>query len=177
MRDALLQYLLTQANQRGLVFVRGDRVQRELGWTTIALEEAVGRLAREEILRILSPLPYLVVALKPRVWPGMIEMGAKTAAKSGHVVPRRYSYSFQQQSIDESKAIALEDGGDEEGRVLLKEILVTLGEADASSFRGVLRNYPAAKIRAVLARVRATPSEKLRKSRTALFRYLLPRSK
>jgi hypothetical protein len=76
----------------------------------------------------------------------------------------------------QSKAIAFEDGGPGEGDKLLQEILATLGELDPGPFRGVLQHFSPAKIRSTLVRVRATPPEKLRKSRTALFRYLLARS-
>ena len=56
---------------------------------------------------------------------------------------------------------------------LLKEILDTLGESDPSTFRHALTHFPPAVIRLALERVRAMKS--IRKSKTALFSYLLPR--
>jgi hypothetical protein len=117
---------------------------------------------------LLSPLPFL--ALKLPMWSGN---GPKEANKRASA----YSYSFQQ-SRDERKAIAEE--GDEpsgEGEVLLREVLATLGETDPTSFRGAIEHYSADTIRTVLDRVRATPPEKLRKSRTAMFRFLLAKTK
>jgi hypothetical protein len=107
------------------------------------------------------------------MWPGVRTGPSKSAQKPSAVGTRGHSYSFHNQSIDEGKAIAIEDGGPGEGARLLQEVLSTLGETDPTTFRGVLDHFPAAAIRAALERVRATPPEKLRKSRTALFRYLL----
>ena len=104
-------------------------------------------------------------------------MSAETGPDSGPALARGYSYSFNKHSNNQSKAIAIEDGGPGEGGALLQEILATLGESDPTTFRGVLANYPEGAIRAALSRVRATPPEKIRKSRTALFRHLLAKSK
>lgn len=176
MTTRLLDNLSKRANHRGLVLVRSEILQGEVRASEAELRQALAALEWDHQVRILSPLPYLVVVLEPRVWPGAVENEAKTAPKAGHVASRGYSYSFQQ-PIDKSKAIAIEDRGLGEGASLLQEILATLGENDAASFRAVLRHYPAATIRVALARVRATPAEKLRKSRTALFRYLIAKSK
>ncbi|MEK7315632.1 MAG: hypothetical protein AAB011_05590 [Candidatus Eisenbacteria bacterium] len=56
---------------------------------------------------------------------------------------------------------------------VLAEILATLGETDAEPFRGLLAHYPRAVIHRALDRVRT--AKNIQKSRTALFRYLLPR--
>jgi hypothetical protein len=70
---------------------------------------------------------------------------------------------------------AIGEGTDGEG--LLAEILATLDETDPESFRPVLKRYSPWQIQTALKRVRETPPKKLRKSRTALFRFLLPRIK
>ena len=56
---------------------------------------------------------------------------------------------------------------------VIAEILATLGESDPEPFRGLLAHYPRAVIHRALDRVRSARS--IQKSRTALFRYLLPR--
>lgn len=60
-----------------------------------------------------------------------------------------------------------------EAEALLSEILATLGESDPTTFRGALRAYSPIIIRTTLARIRKM--KHVRKSRTALFRFLLPR--
>ena len=167
MTDRLLSALEGRANRDGLVLARDAALREELGVGLERLRLALRALEDAGQIRLLSPLPYL--ALKLLKWPGHGRERAKNQ-------PAANSYSFQQ-SADERKAIAAEDGGAGEGDALLQEILVTLGETNPTSFRGALEHYPAPKIRAVLDRVRATPPVKVRKSRTALFRYLLAKTK
>ena len=56
---------------------------------------------------------------------------------------------------------------------LLREILETLGESDPATFRGAIRRYPPGVIRTALDRTRRMKT--VRKNRTAVFRFLLPR--
>jgi hypothetical protein len=175
MKGVLLEKLRTRGNRRGLVFVRQDVLSHDVRASVEQLRAALDALNREEQLRILSPLPYLVVALPRRMWPSEASRSSETGPIPRLGASRGYSYSFHKHN--QSKAIAIEDGGAGEGDSLLEEILATLGESDPRPFRGVFQHFPAAKIRAALVRVRATPPEKLRKSRTALFRFLLARSK
>ena len=63
--------------------------------------------------------------------------------------------------------------GDEPASDLLREILETLGETDAASFEKAVELYSPHVIRTALDRVRRARG--IRKSRTALFRHLLPR--
>lgn len=176
MTEALLQHLRSRSNHRGLVIVRAQVLEDALHASFEEVHHALVTLEREKHLRILSPLPFLTVALPRRMWPGTKAEPAENAPQTGAPDARGHSYSFHNQSI-ESKAIAIEDGGVGEGETLLQEILAGLGESDPSSFRGVLEHYSPAAIRAVLTRVGATPPERVRKSRTALFRYLLAKSK
>lgn len=167
MNDRLLSALEGRANHDGLVLARDGALREELGIGLEQLGRALKALEDAGRIRLLSPLPYL--ALKLLKWPGH----GRERAENQH---SGYSYSFQQ-SADERKAIAAKDGGAGEGEGLVQEILATLGETDPTSFRGAIEHYPAPTIRGVLDRVRATPPEKLRKSRTALFRYLLAKTK
>jgi hypothetical protein len=174
MTGRLLETLRGRASRRGLVIVRQEVLEHEVHASEAQLRDALAALEREEQLRVLSPLPYLVVALPRRMWPSAPPNPSKTGPNPRPKPSRGYSYSFHKHN--QSKAIAIEDGGLGEGDSLLEEILATLGESDPKPFRAVLEHFSAAKIRAALVRVRATPPEKLRKSRTALFRYLLARS-
>jgi hypothetical protein len=176
MSTRLLDALLERANARGLVIVRAQVLQDETHTTREELCRELDALERDEGLRILSPVLYLVVALPRRMWPSRHGVHLKSGPNRGPEPSRGYSYSFHKHESNQSKAIALEDGGVGEGGELLAEILSTLGESDPAPFRGVLEHFSADKVRAALARVRATPEAKLRKSRTALFRYLLARS-
>jgi hypothetical protein len=175
--DLLLEALRGRANRRGLVIVRGELLERSLPTSPADLHDCLAALERAQQLRILSPLPYLVVALPRRMWPSAKAMGAKSCPNPGPLPSRGYSYSFHKHSIDQSKAIAIEDGGAGEGDELLQEILATVGESDPTTFRGVLDHYSPASIHAALRRVKATSPKKIRKSRTALFRHLLAKSK
>ncbi len=169
----LCAVLRERANHRGLVLTRAPVLQEALRCSFEELYRALAQVSISEPIEILTPLPYLVLAFRPRMLPGMHRETAKTPANASRSLARGYSYSFHNQSIDQSKAIAIEDGGAGEGGTLLQEILETLGERDPAPFRGVLDHHAPERIRTVLKRVRATPPERLKKSRTALFRFLL----
>ena len=58
----------------------------------------------------------------------------------------------------------------------VKQIVKSLGEgADPQAIQGVLADYPDAVIRKALAATLAVPAERIRRSRTALFLFLLKR--
>jgi hypothetical protein len=57
---------------------------------------------------------------------------------------------------------------------LLDRVLAVLGpEADVEEMRDLLGTHPAETVRRALQRAEATPARQIRRSRTALFRYLL----
>jgi hypothetical protein len=75
-----------------------------------------------------------------------------------------------------SKQVLISKHGDEglgEGDPILSEMRGLFGEADAADLRPVIAGYPPALVRQALERVKATPSRQIKKSRTALFRFLL----
>ena len=173
MTEQVLQALRPRSSHHGLVIVREAVLLDELRIGPDALRAAIKNLDEDRLIEILSPLPFLVLK-----WPGKRsrdrENGTGSEASEG---PRYSSYSFNNESVDKSIAIkAIGDSGSADA-ALLQEILTTLGETDPTTFRGVLDHYSAKHIRAVLDRVRSTPPEKFRKSKTALFRYLLARTK
>jgi hypothetical protein len=167
MTEQLLQVLEEKANSERLAMARESDLIARLRATRESLQNSLQDLKAAGRIRSLSPLPFLT--LKFVSWPNQ-------GPKSAILQPSSYSYTFKH-STDKSIAIGAEDGGAGEGATLLREILETLGESDPTTFRGVLEHYSASTIRSVLDRVKATPQEKLRKSRTALFRYLLAKTK
>lgn len=156
MTEALLACLKQRANHRGLVLASEEQLLRELGTGRHVLAAELENLDRSGLVEILAPLPFLV--LKLRSWSG-------EASKPADSRQTAYSYSkLSSNRLNESYRPAVDE-------TLLREILETLGETDPASFEGAIRNFAPEIIRKALDRVRRTRS--LRKSRTALFRYLL----
>ena len=163
MSERVLQALLRHTNQHGLVIAREGGLLEELGITSDALRSALRELESARAIEVIAPPPFLVLRLKK--WPGSDEKAANSAANA-------YSYSKRLNN----KAITADSYRPEEvaeNDGLLHEILETLGETDPESFRKAIEHYSPAAIRTALERVRRAKS--IRKSRTALFRHLLPR--
>ena len=116
--------------------------------------------------------PFLVIKLG--LWS---DSPAPENGKPPESGPSSSALQYEVPVSSNSKAIAAisnqEDGGQGEGEALLDEIRSTLGESDAAQFRPVLGHYPPAVIRQALGRVAKTPPNQIRKSKTALFRFLL----
>jgi hypothetical protein len=163
--ERLLICLRGRANAHRIVPVRGDVLAQEVEATQEEVGTALDKLARAGLVQILAPLPFLV--LKLRKWSG-------EPAKTADSAPAAYSHSQQLFQSQHVKASYGPDGeraepvGD-----LLREILETLGETDAASFEKAVELYSPHVIRTALDRVRRARG--IRKSRTALFRHLLPR--
>lgn len=152
----LLTRLRERANSRGIVPVRGDVLAEEVGAPPEEVGATLDRLERAGLLRILAPFPFLVLKLSS--WSGM-------RAKPSISRPAAYSYSKLSSNQSNESYRATKDDA------LMREILDTLGETDPTTFEGAITNFAPDVIRKALDRVRRTRS--LRKSRTALFRYLL----
>jgi hypothetical protein len=157
MTEQLLVCLQARANARGLVLAQEPALLRELQITHDVLASALAVLERDGSVEVLSRLPFLAVKLKK--WSGRATKSANSGASG-------YSYS----TLSLSKHVMHSYRHD---KALLREILETLGETDATSFAGAIANFPADVIRKALDRVRRTRA--VRKNRTALFRYLLTR--
>ena len=166
MRGQLLAALQARANVRGLVLAEDKALLQELQTSREELDRALGQLEREQVVEILAPLPFLVLRL--RKWSGRHE-------KAGNPALSAYSYSkpLQTKQLKDSyrPVSALSETQSEKN--LLREILETLGETDAASFEKAVQLYSPRVIREALSRVRRARG--IRKSRTALFRHLLPR--
>ena len=172
MTELLLTALRQRANNRGLVLAREGVLRATLRCSAEELTRELAALSDAGMVEILSPLPFLVLALRPRSWSDTRSEPLKPANKTEPSLHHAYSYPmqlFNQEQLNNSYRpgeLAANDG-------LLHEILETLGETDPSSFRKAVENYPPSVIRTALNRVRRAKS--IRKNRTALFRHLLPR--
>lgn len=168
MTDRLFAALEAGANSRGISLANEDTLIRDLQSSPESLQQALSELEARSAIDILAPPPFLVVRLKK--WSGKSLRHANPAVESA--ARRDHAYSFQS-SLSQSQQLNesyRQPTGDEN---LLREILETLGESDPTTFRGALHSYSPVVIRAALARVRRT--RMIRKNRTAVFRYLLPR--
>jgi len=164
MTGRLLACLNSHASNRGMVVITEETLLRELGTGHEAASVELAKLERAGLVEILTPLPFLV--LKLRKWPGK---GTNTGISSHSA----YSYSKLLQAKQLNNSYRQGGQAEEPPIKLLQEILETLGESDPSSFEKVVELYSPRVIRTALDRVRRTKG--IRKSRTALFRHLLPR--
>jgi hypothetical protein len=165
MTERFLACLESHANNRGVVIARQDVLLREVGASQAEAAAALEALEHDGLVDVLSPLPFLV--LKLRKLSGM-PVNASIAS------PSAYSYSKQLLQTKQLKdSYRLGDEAATAAAGLLREILKTLGETDAASFEKAVELYSPNVIRTALDRVRRARG--IRKSRTALFRHLLPR--
>lgn len=167
MTDRLLEILKANANRGGLAMATEARLVDALRCAPAELAVAIEGLVARKAIEVLSPLPYLVAKTRTS-WAGSGEGSANPSGESAR------PYSYANSSIEKTAMQVEQDsystGGDVE---VLAEILATLGEPDPEPFRGLLAHYPGWVIHRALDRVRSARS--IQKSRTALFRYLLPR--
>jgi len=163
MTEQLLACLSARVSKRGTVVITEEALLRALGTDHKALSAELAKLERAGLVEILTPPPFLV--LKLRKWPN----GGQSAVASGRSA---YSYPRLLQP-KQLKSYRQGDQVENSSSDLLREILETLGETDRSSFEKAVELYSPQVIRTALDRVRRARG--IRKSRTALFRHLLPR--
>jgi hypothetical protein len=168
--------LVEIANTSGHICRTLESLARDLAITPERVEDWLRRLEETGLVLVQHPAPYLV--LKLRFWSDHDFESTSTAASpsgdggySQRVVPVGSS-KLQQPHAAASKKT--EDGGlGEGGRALFSEILRVLGPADEDELRKLLGQFPEPIVRRALLRVKATPPWEIRKSKAALFRYLL----
>jgi hypothetical protein len=164
MTDGLFQNLSRRANHRGLVVARDVTLLEDLHVSRAELGAALLKLENAGLVETLSPLPFLVVRLK--TWPGERASEADSES-SAYSAIQLLNKQLSNSSYRHAGAHWPIDGA------LLAEILETLGETDGKSFEKAVELYSPHVIRKALDRVRRAKG--IRKSRTALFRHLLPR--
>ena len=174
--DAVWTYLalLKAANYSGVVSKRSDQIATALKTDEPTLLADLAKLADLGLIRPLNPAPYLVIQLA--MWPGREEAPAMDAPAVSSETPIAHSEVPVSSSAAAAAASASqpEVGGQGEGGALLERVLAVLGpEADAEEMRDTVGTYPPETVRRALQRVEATPDRQIRRSKTALFRYLL----
>jgi hypothetical protein len=158
--------LLTLTNHQGLIIRKRDQLATDLHVAQEVIDQWVSRLAEAKLIEVRSPAPYLVIKLG--MWPD------ETSEERNAGAP---AYSHAEQLLHKQQLKDSYRHGERPQSAadadLLNEILETLGESDAASFEKVIALYSPNVIRTALERVRR--AKDIRKSRTALFRHLLPR--
>jgi hypothetical protein len=161
MTDRLLEILRQSANRKGLALAKQESLVEQLDCDPEKLALAVEALESRGAITIRSPLPYLVA--KVQSWSGNEKNSAET-----RVSPYSFGSSHSMNGSKNSYRDRPEGTGP-----LLQEVLSVLGENDPEPFQKAIELYAPHVIRMALDRVRKAQS--IQKSRTALFRYLLPR--
>jgi hypothetical protein len=178
--------LVNAANSKGLAVRSRHRLAKDLSVSEAKIDEWVKRLVAVKLVRVLSPAPFLAIALPS--WPGAIDHQAGNPL--GNVGKRASSHrevpvsSSKQAGRAEAAAAANKsssgrgrtskagDGSPREGVPTDEEIREALNAPDLD-VKALLAGVPKHAIRKALDRVRETPSSRIRKSKAALFRYLL----
>lgn len=164
--------LLKAANHRGVVCKRSDQIAAILKTDEPTLLTDLAKLSDLGLIRSLNPAPYLVIQLT--MWPGREEVPVPHAPAGASESLAAHTEVPVSSAAAAASAAQPEDGGQGEGGALVDRVLAVLGsEADAVEMRNLVETYPAETVRRALARVEATPTRQIRRSRTALFRYLL----
>lgn len=175
--DAVWTYLalLKAANFNGVVSKRSDQIAAALMTDEPTLLADLSRLSDLGLIRSLNPAPYLVIQLA--LWPGKVDaprLVVPAASSEAPVTHSEVSVSGSAAAAASASASQPEVGGQGEGGVLLDRVLTVLGpEADVEEMRDLLAAHLSETVRRALQRVEATPTRQIRRSRTALFRYLL----
>ena len=164
MTEQLLHVLEDRVNPFGVAMTREGWLKKELGVTGRQVRSGIRKLEESGLVEILNPFPFLVLRLK--TWPGKRQNAGSSSPP--------YSYSLQSKLLPTKRLKkSYSDSAGELPPSLLQDILETLGESDPTLFEKVLKHYPESVIRTALTRVQSAKS--IKKNRTALFRYLLPR--
>jgi hypothetical protein len=169
----LYVWLLDVVNAQGLICRNARSIANSLKRPEGEVLDWLGRLVALGLVEVRSPSPHLV--LKLTKW-----SGAPPSVPSDTVEKQHASEQPREVvPVSNSKQAALENiagvGVPGEGGELTAELAATLGATDAATIAEALADVPDAIVRKALARVRATPAQQIKKSRLALFRYLITR--
>jgi len=166
--------LLSAASDRGVVIRTRKHLATMLGVSEPTLEVWLSRFANAGLIAIKSPSPYLIIIL--RFWSGSATSESanpsETASKSDF--PQE-EVPVSSNSYSNSNALSSNAGdrGQGEGATLADAVRSFLPELETAEIERILTQYPRGVIRKALDRVANTPPGRIRKSKTALFRYLL----
>jgi hypothetical protein len=163
--------LLVHALAGGTVIRTRERLAEDLAVSEADIDDLLGRLERAGLIELRSPAPFLAIRL--RFWPGRRPRPRPLPpADALSLVEVPVGSSSKQQHAAAFKQFG--DRGPGEGVPLATEAAGVLGvAAENAELAALLSAFPEPLIRRALTRVRATPMREIRKSRLALFRYLL----
>jgi len=169
----LYLHIVLEVDQRGLFIRHLAKMVTALGVSEPEAQEWLDRLSKSRLIEVLSPPPFLVIKL--RSWSNSNHSEqANPPASSSQNGNLHIEVPVSSSSSAAAAFSKREDGGLGEGEALLRDVLDALGEeADPEEFRALLPRYSPATVRQALRRVETTPVGQIRKSRVALFRYLL----
>jgi hypothetical protein len=155
--------LVLTASTQGIVVQSRARLADRLQVAEPEIDRWLTLLVGAKLVDVRSPSPYLVISLP--FWPRNSEL-----ADSLHrEVPVSSSYVRAATFIKKQQR----DGGPGEGAELLAEARAILGESETAELEELFSHHPMHLIRRALHRVRLTPPDQIRKSKAALFRFLL----
>lgn len=167
----LYVHLISITNSRGHICRTLDSLGKDLGIGPDRIRAWLARLVHTGLVTVQVPPPYLVIKLT--FWSGGEEQHAGSSEQNGvsHIEVPVSSSKLQAAAAASNKA---EDGGAGEGGVqLLAEVLRVLGETDPTEFRELVASHPHPIVLKALLRVKTTPADQIRKSKAALFRFLV----
>ncbi len=171
----LYVWLALKTNASGHICRTLDSLAKDLDVSHDQVKVWLARLVHVGLVSVQVPAPYLVIKLK--FWSGVEQQSTVSSEQnsaSHKEVP--VSSSKLQLAAAEQKnkqASSREDGGAGEGGELLAEVLRVLGETDPTDFRELVEKHPHPIVLKALLRVKTTPPEQIRKSKAALFRFLV----
>lgn len=169
--------LLNAASDQGVVLRTQSRLSKTLDISEDEINEWLRRLVDAQLVRVSTPGKFLVIRFDS--WPAESSedpTASGALAEQGSSSPRDVPVNGH----SSAQALALQDnsageGGQGEGDSLRHDVRSLLPEADAEEIDRVLTMYPEPVLRKAIGRVAKTPPTKIRKSKTALFRFLLAR--
>jgi transposase-like protein len=168
----LYVHLARLATPWGLIIRSRKRLAGDIGVSENAIDRWVKRLAETHLVHVQVPSPFLVIRM--RFWSASVDSRVKESTPAGPEASTRENApgsSELQQAAAASKSSGV--GGLGEGVPLSADVRAVLGDADATEVAALVDQYPEYIVRKALRRVELTPASQIRKSKLALFRYLL----
>lgn len=160
---------LTLATVSGHACRARARLAQDLQVTEPDIDRWMEQLARADLVRVMTPPPYLV--LKLTAWSSSDSRAAGAAAEGIDAEPS------PMKSVPVSSAAAASskqgEGGVGEGAMLLDDAVAVLGTEHRAELTRILERSHESLVRRALRRVELTPEDQIRKSKLALFRFLL----
>jgi len=166
--------LLSIASDKGVVIRTRRHLANMLAVSEPTLEIWLSRFANTGLITIKSPSPYLIIVLQ--FWSGIATSeSVHPSEKAGKSGSEQEEVPVSSNSYSNSNALSSNAGdrGQGEGATLADAVRSFLPELETAEIERILTQYPRGVIRKALDRVANTPPGRIRKSKTALFRYLL----